>query len=754
MSHPTSTATTCETSADDASRTAEMLVPASSGVPLAILCLIVAGLVMFAHWPVLKAQALTFDDSDYLTDNVLVQHPSWASAGQFLVQAFKPSTVGGYYQPLAMISLMLDYAIAGQTDDLRPFHRTSLALHVANAVLVTLFLYALFGATKPAGQLEPEPAGPVSGGLTARMCVAGMAGLLFGVHPLTVEPVAWLAERKTLLAAFFALSSLTAYVWSVRRQSRPLLGGSLILYVLALMSKPTSAPLPVMMLLLDHWPLGRFSKRAVAEKVPFFVVAAAFGAITVISQAHTASVELPSDLPVLRFPFLICYDVAFYVSKWLLPVNLSSVYMLPEPLTWPNGVVALSVGFTAASIAGIVISWRRAPVWGVGALIFLVGIIPTLGFVKYSWFYVADKYAYLPAIGPLVILYWLLQHAWTGRSDRGRTFRRLATVATVLLATGVLAVGTRRCLGHWRGTEARIDYMLNLAPRSPQLHYVCGNLNAEKGLGDLAIQEYTSAIDLKPDFAAAFGHRGSVFDAQGDGERAIRDYTRAIELNPKDVASYDNRGNTYSRRGDYEQAIRDYTKAIQLTPNNTIAFCNRATAYANKGDNDQAVRDCTKAIELDPGHAPAYNNRGVAHYRDGNFDQAIRDYTRAIELEPDQPQTYNNRGNSYFAQDNHDAAIGDYNRAIQLDPLYATAYLNRGRASLAKGDQHQAIKDCNRAIELRPDLVSAYDVRGMVYFRLGEYDKAWSDARTCRQLGGRPSPDLIQALSQVTSRSE
>ena len=207
---------------------------------LALLAAVVAAAICAAYWPVLSAQAISFDDAQFVTENPLVQNPSWQSAGQFLSEVRKPSTVKGYYLPLSMISLMLDYAAGGRPDDLRAFHRTSLALHVLNSVLVIVLIYSLFQQVWPAALL----------------------GLLFGLHPLTVEPVAWVGERKTLLAAFFALWCLILYVRYTRNARWRWAVASLVMYLLALLSKPTAAPLPLLLLLLDWWPLRRIGKRA------------------------------------------------------------------------------------------------------------------------------------------------------------------------------------------------------------------------------------------------------------------------------------------------------------------------------------------------------------------------------------------------------------------------------------------------------------------------------------------------------------
>jgi len=255
-------------------------------VILAGFLVVVATCATFAHWPVLSGRALSFDDSMYLEKNELVQNPSWRSARRFLSEVLEPSTVTGYYQPLAMISLMLDYAMGGRSDNLLPFHITSLCLHVFNTSLIIVFLYVLFGRVWPA--------------------VVG--GLLFGLHPLTVEPVAWVAERKTLLASFFALWCMIIYVRYARGGNRRLLIGSAVLYVLALMSKPTTTPLPVLLLLLDFWPLGRLNRRALLEKVPLFVIMLIFGIITVISQGRTATITMPYEYSYVRIPLVVCHN--------------------------------------------------------------------------------------------------------------------------------------------------------------------------------------------------------------------------------------------------------------------------------------------------------------------------------------------------------------------------------------------------------------------------------------------------------------
>ena len=236
-----------------------------SFIEFVILLVVVSIIVVAAHWPCVSAKALMLDDDQYLVENRLVQNPGWTSAKRFLTEVLHPSTVRGYYQPLAMISLMLDVSMGGDVDNLRPFRLTSLSLHVANSLLLVVFLYLLFGQIAP----------------------AAMVGVLYGVHPVAIESVAWISERKTLLAAFFALWCLIFYVLYVRRQKWRYGIICPAMYVLSLLSKPAVAAMPVLLLLLDFWPFRRLGRRAILEKLPLFVIGAVFSIIKFISKIGT-----------------------------------------------------------------------------------------------------------------------------------------------------------------------------------------------------------------------------------------------------------------------------------------------------------------------------------------------------------------------------------------------------------------------------------------------------------------------------------
>ena len=246
----------------------------------------------------MSAQTISFDDHGYLVDNQLVLNPSWESAKRFLTEVLDPSAVRGYYQPLTLISLMLDVALGGSVENLMPFHRTSLILHIFNSCLIVIIVYKLFG----------------------NLPVAVMVGLLFGCHPMTVEPIPWIGERKTLLASFFALWVILLYVYSVQRRNNRFLLGALVIYIFALMTKPIVTPLPVMLILLDIWPLQQFRWREQWNKIPFFIIAAVSVYVTVISQSKAGL----QDTSVLDSFYTICHNLFFDPWKMIWPVELNA----------------------------------------------------------------------------------------------------------------------------------------------------------------------------------------------------------------------------------------------------------------------------------------------------------------------------------------------------------------------------------------------------------------------------------------------
>ncbi len=526
-----------------------------------------------AYAPVLSAQALSFDDNEFLTANPLVRSPSWNSAARFFGEILEPSTVSGYYIPLTMVSLMLDVAAGGEPDDLRPLHRTQLALHVLNIALLVLLLHGLFRHAWSA---------------------AGVA-LAYGLHPLMVEPIAWIAERKTLLATFFVLLALLAYLRWVRARRARWITASLAMFLLALLSKPTSLPLPILLLVLDFWPLRRLSRRALVEKVPFLALAALFAAITVISHARTTGAGVHAQRSVGEAALIASYALTFYLQKIAWPGVLSSVYPMPQ-LTWAAPETAMRGIALVLIIAAALFAVRRTRAPLAGLAFFVVALAPTLGLVEYGWVLVSDKYAYLPLVG-LTLPFAALAGRFAGM-PRGW---RIAAGAALILLLAVEAGASRAYLTKWRDSETLLRHMVAVTPDDPMPHVKLGSLLHAKGDLPGAVQSLRRAVGLNPRLAEAHNNLGVALGRAGELAAAAEHLRTAIQLKPDYATAHQNLGMAYAASGQVEAALYELRESIRLDPELRSARLRLADLLARRGRRDEARAELRALIERSPG---------------------------------------------------------------------------------------------------------------------------------------------------------
>lgn len=625
--------------------------PLNSAVTLTILIFVVVACVLAAHWPTLSARALTFDDQDYLIDNVLVRHPSWDSVRRFFGEVLRPSTVEGYYQPLAMTSLMLDYSLTARPDDLRPFHRTSLILHVLNTVLVIVLLYLLFG--------QPWP--------------AALVGSLFGVHPLVTGTVPWISERKTVLATFFMLWSFVLYVLYVRKPRWPAYAGVLATFVLALLSKPTTTPLPVLLVLLDYWPLRRLSVRTLVEKVPLVAIAAVFGVITYVSQAGSAGVLLPGDYSTWWIPLTLCYNIVFYLYTIVWPADLAVMYPYPMPFDLSQPLVLAGVIGTAVLVVGLVISLRWTRALLTGWLFLFVAIFPTLGVIGFTHVLAADKYAYLPVLGLLLIVAGLLSRVWNSPPAGAVAIWRGGVIVATVLAAGLLVRQTQRQLGHWQSTEALCQHMLKHAPQSAHLHNDLGIELARQGRMSEAIEQYTDAVRIEPRLYRAHNGLGNALLEGGRFPEAVAAFEAALHVKPDYGAAYNGLGTALARQGKLDEALPYFERAVELSPNIADAHANVAGILAKRGELDRAIAQYQEALRLKPEFAAGHNNLGLVLFAKGELETAAAQFREAIRLQNSYVDPYVNLARILMAQGRYNEAAAMYESALRLAPADARA---------------------------------------------------------------------------------
>jgi len=601
-----------------------------------------AVVVPAAYWSALSAQAISFDDNEYLVNNELVKNPSWAHAWQFISEVWEPSTVHGYYQPLTMISLMVDYALGGRVDDLAAFHRTSLILHMLNTLLVIILFYQLF----------------------RNAWAAGMVGLLFGVHPMWVETIAWVGERKTLLAAFFVLLSLVFYIRYARAGSRWEYGLSLLWFVLALMSKPTSTPLPVGMLLLDIWPLKRFNRRAVLEKIPFLLIAGVSAVITYESQRRTAIAVTPSQTGAAHIFYVLTHNIIFYLRNLAWPVNLSSHYPYPRPLNLENVNVIIGVVGTVVLIPALLISLRWTRSLLVGWSYFFVMIFPTMGVITFTNVIAADKFAYLPVFGLLLPLVYGLSKLWRWCREKNTFWPRTASVGIVGILSVLLSTGSHAYLDHWRTSESLFRYMISFAPQSPTLTFHLAYEFAQQGRRDEAIEYYRRTVEIYPQYAKAHNNLGTLLAEEGKLDEAIRHYKLALKNDPEHALAHNNLGNALLNKGKLDEAHKHLELAVHYNPQYAEAHYNLANLYVRQEKWEPAVKQYRLALKLDPQLAAAYKNLASAYMRQGNLPKAVKAYEQALRLEPKYVDAANFLALTYATRG--DANIRDVKKAVKL----------------------------------------------------------------------------------------
>lgn len=611
-----------------------------------------------AHFPATQAGYI-WDDNISLYENLLVRAPNGLYKFWFTTQT--PD-----YWPLSSTIFWLEWQIWGNNP--KPYHVTNIALHALSAVVLWRVLIRL-GLSGLGGFL---------------------GGLLFAIHPVTVESVAWISERKNVLSMTLYLLSILTYLRFTDQGRRTWYILALLAATAALLAKTSVVALPAVLLLLVWWRQNRITRRDIVRTTPFFMISLAFGLTTVWFQSHNA---ISSD--VVR-PEGLCSRIAtvgwtawFYLYKTAAPINLTMVY----PRWNIDGRNVLSFVPLILLVACFLVLWYGRKSWGRAPLAalasFVIVLAPVLGLLEMSYCrysLAADHLQYPGMPGPMALAGSTMATAWSW--TRRKNIRGLAGGIAALCGIMVLtlAVFTWRQAAVYSDTETLWRDTLRKNPSAWPAYNDLGLALLNRGRADEAIKYFNQALRLKPDYVAALYNRGNAYDDLNDSARAIPDYTRVIELQPKYSMAYNNRGIAYGVMGDRTREIQDYTQAIELKTDNAMAYYNRGYAYENLGDHKRAIQDYTQAIEHRPDLAEAYNSRG-----------------------------------------------GTYQRM---------------------GDAARAIEDCTRAIELKPSLADAYCNRAAAYCSLRKYDRAWADVNKSRQLGGKINPVFLDYLVKVSGKAE
>jgi protein O-mannosyl-transferase len=697
-----------------------------------VICLFLFFSTFALFSPAIGHGFVDYDDPIYVTQNPHVQH---GITSESLYWAFTTGHAANWH-PLTWLSHMLDWKLYG--DDARGHHVTSIFWHSLSAAMAFLMLRKLTGALWP----------------------SALAAAIFAWHPLRVESVAWIAERKDVLSVFFGLLTIWAYAgYAHRLRDRR---NSIVFYIFTLLSlavgllcKPTLVTLPCLLLLLDFWPLGRFPGhgenasplwRLLLEKIPFFAMAAASSIITYrVQKAGGAMVE---KIPLTGRLANAAVAAVRYLHKFAWPFNLAVCY--PYPTHWPAPLVGGCILFILLVTAIALRQWRRRPWILTGWLWYLGTLVPVVGIVQVGMQSLADRYTYLPLIGIEIAILWTLRER---KCPANAHWLKPVVASLVLIA---LAARTLNQLSDWQTPEILYTHARDVTNDNYMAWCFLGSEEFRQNHLDEARADFEKSLEFKPDYSVARYRLGLVLDKLGYPDQALAEYREVLQSHPDDAKAhyslgvnlleqkqpaaaipyfqfalqgrddYDDSqtclamGMAYVRMNEPQPAMDSFQHAIDLYPNNPEANFDYANLLDSLDRNEQALAEYEKAIQLNPAFAAALCNEGNLLRKMGRPTDAADRYHRAIEIDPQNAQAYFGLAAAQEDMNQPDQAMANYLQAVKIRPAYPDAQYNLGVMYLNAGRADAALPHFQEAVQAAPDYDAALVGLGICQNQTGD----------------------------------
>jgi len=661
--------------------------------------LLLAGVIIITfiiYSGTLKNDFITkWDDNVYVTGN-----PNIKLTAKNIETSFFHGESHGMYLPLTSLSFSMNYYFG----EFNPYsyHFVNILLHIATIILVFWFISMLCGSS----------------------LVGLVTASLFAVHTMQVESVAFAAGRRDILYTIFFILSCVYYLKYINQSNvhspQTTVKGknlkfyllSLGFFVLSLLSKGQAASLPVTLILLDFFRGKKLlTRRSILEKSPFFILAIIFGiiafAVKNATPEYKVTLELIEYFPIHTRLILACYGILIYLTKLIIPFNLSVIY--PYPINSGDTLPAEFYIYPLLIIALIFLIYylmkKGNKTYTFGFLFFICNIFLVLQIAPNSYGIINEHYVYLPCAG--IFFMYASGYNWVVRNIKSMKVPITSLLVIYLLFLGISSYSRSKV---WKDS----------------------------------ITLFSDVIDKYPTESLALNNLGNAKWEAGDKQGAMKYYDKAIESSPKFAKAYNNRGIIKSELGDNPGALVDFNKAIELDAQLADAFCNRGLVKINLNDNNSAMDDLNKAIILDPESANAYTNRGWLKTLSSNYKSAIEDYDKALYLSPNSARTYANRGWVKSLLSDYKNAIDDYDKAIALNAALDLAYINRGIAKYRLGDKPEAINDFTKALEINPANGMAYLNRGMARYDLEDRQGACLDWKLAGETGNKDADEMIR----------
>ena len=678
----------------------------------ALVCFFLVLIAVAVYWRVTGFDFVNYDDPTYISENPHVQRGLTPSSVGW---AFRTTELSSWY-PLTWMSFLLDVSLFG-TSAVGP-HFTNILLHAANAALLFLLLRMLTGAQWRSA------------------LVAG----LFVLHPLHVESVAWVAERKDVLSTFFGLLALLMYAGYVRggklRRRYYLL--TLLFFVLAMLSKPMLVTLPFIMLLLDYWPMKRSRWHAfgvlLREKMPFFALAVIFGVITVAVHQNTDVLVSLSDVPLAARIQNALVSYARYLGKAIWPVDLIVPY--PYHGTWPPVVTLLAaLLFCGLSFMSVSVG-RRRPFVLVGWTWFVVTLLPVIGIITWGSQSMAYRFTYFPLVGLFIIV------VWAGNE-------MLCSVNTPEIITGGIAAmllvacagRTVDQLSYWRDSETLFRHALSVDADNSVAYYGLGSHLVDTGRVDEGIQNFQLALKISRNSPEMLHSLGKAWAKKGNYSEAVSFYKQAVALKPRFAEAHCSFGNALVELKQFEQAGNEFNESLRLDPDQSEAYCGLGNLSADEGKPDEAMAYYRKALEINSADAVAHCGMGNLFSQMSRWADAVNEYQMALRFKPHFVEAENNLGTVMLRTGHVEEAMQYFRVVLDDEPNHLGAHVNLGNALMTLGKMNDAATEFSEAVTLNTNSLPAQFGLGVVSAQLGRRTDAVAHLTEALRL----KPDLAAA---------
>jgi len=643
--------------------------------PKVSIILLLATAVLAVYWQVIHFDFIKFDDPRYVTENTTVMQG-------LTLQGIKWAFVSVYaanWHPLTWISHMLDIQFFGITPGMH--HLTNVLFHLINTLMLFLVLERM----------------------TGQLWRSALVSALFALHPLHVESVAWIAERKDVLSTLFWMLTLMSYFWYTRSRNIKRYLAVILFFTLGLLSKPMLVTLPLVLLLLDFWPLREIDlfqsksngksttgisdrwtglSKIILDKIPLLLLAAVSSTITFFAQKSFGAVASGISIPLGTRIANAANSYIAYLVDMFWPVHLAAFYPYEAiPISTVLLCLLLILLITILALAVV----KNIPYFLVGWFWYLGTLFPVIGIVQVGQQSMADRYTYVPLIGIFIILVWGVSDL-LNRWEYGKAGLNILS-GIVLFA---LSWATYVQVSLWKDTESLFSHALQVTKNNDVAHLNVGY---------------------------------ALFD-KGDVNGAIKHYQEAALIRPNNPKVYLNLGEAFENRKDSKTAIEYYEKGLKLDPNNTDLHTALGTLLGSSGNTDEAIQHFQKAITINDRCIEAYNNLGNLELKTGNYDKAIEHYEKALSIDPHQAGIYNNLGTAFIYKENLKKAIENYQESVKVMPTFTEAVNNLKNASNNQKILEDLLTKSKEMLKADPQNPDLYRRIGNIYRKMGEYEDA------------------------------